>query len=57
MIKRYRRKVMEDLWSEESKFASWLEVEIAACEAWARLGKIPQQDVAQTRKKAILRHF
>jgi adenylosuccinate lyase len=34
------------LWSEEAKFASWLRVELAICQAWARLGEIPAADLA-----------
>ncbi|MEJ5296422.1 MAG: hypothetical protein WHZ52_00120, partial [Armatimonadota bacterium] len=40
MIKRYSRPEMSNLWSEESKFASWLEVELAICEGWAELGVV-----------------
>ena len=43
---------MGDLWSEEAKFGSWLRVEIAACEAWTKLGRIPRKDMAAIRKKA-----
>ena len=35
---------MAALWSDEGKFSSWLEVELAALEAWAELGAIPRQD-------------
>ena len=45
MIERYSRKNMRDIWSEESKFAAWLKVEILACEAWSELGEIPKADV------------
>ncbi len=41
MIERYTRKEMGALWSLEAKFRKWLDVEIAACEAWAELGEIP----------------
>jgi adenylosuccinate lyase len=43
---------MTALWSEETKFQKWLDVEIAACEAWAELGKIPAGDLATIKKKA-----
>lgn len=39
-------------WSEHQKFESWLKVEIAACEAWNKLGKIPTQDLKNIQKKA-----
>ena len=45
MIERYCRPPMKWVWSDESKFAKWLEVEIAACEAWAELGAIPREAV------------
>ena len=45
MIERYSRPEMERVWSDENKFAKWLEVEIAACEAWAELGVIPREVV------------
>jgi adenylosuccinate lyase len=43
---------MGALWSEQSKYDSWLKVEIAACEAWAKLGKIPPKDLSVIKKKA-----
>ena len=41
MIERYTRPEMGDVWSEQSKIALWLRVEIAVCEAWHRRGRIP----------------
>lgn len=52
MIPRYTLPEMGDLWSEQAKYESWLKVEIAACEAWTRLGKIPKKNMAVIRKKA-----
>lgn len=52
MIERYTRKAMGALWSLENRFAAWLEVEIAVCEAWAELGRIPAADMAAIREKA-----
>ena len=49
MIERYTRKAMGDLWSLENRFAAWLEVEVAVCEAWNRLGVIPDADLAEIR--------
>ena len=43
---------MGAIWSEKAKFDSWLKVEIAACEAWARLGRIPKKDLGLIKKKA-----
>lgn len=45
MISRYARKEMSDIWTDEQQFQSWLDVELAACWAWAKLGKIPMEDV------------
>ncbi len=36
---------MSDIWTEENQFNAWLEVELAACWAWAKLGTIPMEDV------------
>ncbi len=41
MIERYTRQAMGRIWSEEAKYAAWLRVEVAACEAYARRGRIP----------------
>ena len=45
MIERYSRPQMKRVWSDENKFAKWLEVEIAVCEAWAELGVIPREAI------------
>ena len=45
MIERYSRPAMKRIWSDENKFDKWLEVEIAACEAWAQLGVIPRSAI------------
>jgi len=52
MIPRYTRKAMERIWTLESKYSKWLEVEIAACEAWAEMGIIPQNALNVIREKA-----
>ena len=49
MIERYTRPEMGSLWSDQSRFEAWLEVEIAVCEAWHRLGRIDSQDMQQIR--------
>jgi len=43
MIERYSRPEMKRVWSDESKFAKWLEVEMAVCDAWVKLGVIPAE--------------
>jgi len=45
MIERYSRPQMKRVWSDENKFTKWLEVEIAACEAWAEVGVIPRKAI------------
>ncbi len=47
MIERYSRPQMKKVWSEDNKFAKWLDVEIAACDAWAEIGRIPRKDVSK----------
>lgn len=49
MIDRYSREAMKRIWSDEGKYDRWLAVEIAVCEAWARLGVIPQGDMERIR--------
>ena len=52
MIPRYSRPEMLAVWSEQNKFQRWLDVEIAACEAWAELGQIPAEAAATIRRNA-----
>jgi adenylosuccinate lyase len=52
VIPRYSRPAMTGIWSEETKFARWLEVELAALDGWAELGAIPAGDVAAIRARA-----
>jgi adenylosuccinate lyase len=47
MIERYSRPEMKEVWSDENKFAKWLEVEIAVCEAWSELGVIPREAISK----------
>ena len=52
MIERYTRPKMGALWTDEHKFATWLKVELAVCEAMAKAGQIPRQDWTTIRRKA-----
>jgi len=52
MIERYSRPEMTGIWTEENQFKAWLEVELAACKAWSRLGKIPSEDIDLLYKNA-----
>ena len=45
---------MARLWSDEDRLARWLEVELAALEAWAEVGAIPRDDVAAIRAHAVV---
>ena len=50
MIERYSRPAMKKVWSEENKYQKWLQVELAACEAWTEEGVIPPEDMRLLRK-------
>lgn len=52
MIERYTRPEMAALWSLESRYRAWLEVEIAVCRAWNEQGIIPDADLAEIVAKA-----
>jgi adenylosuccinate lyase len=45
---------MARIWSEESKLARWLDVELAALEGWAEVAAIPADDVAAIRARATV---
>ena len=44
---------MKNVWSEEGKLARWLEVELAALEAWAEVGAVPAEAAAEARALAV----
>lgn len=52
MIARYTLPQMGNIWTEQAKYDAWLKVEVAACEAWAKLGRIPKKDLAIIKKRA-----
>ena len=52
MIERYTRPEMGSLWTTRRRLDAWLEVEIAVCEAWTRLGVIDAASMATIREKA-----
>lgn len=43
---------MRQLWSEQRKFETWLEIEILACEAMAAAGQIPKEDAMAIRERS-----
>ncbi len=52
MLERYTLKGMNDIWNEKTRYAKWLEVELAACEGMQKEGLIPKGSVEKIRKKA-----
>ena len=50
MIERYSRPRMKKIWSDKTKFDNWLKVELAVCEAWTKLGKVPPKAMTRIRK-------
>ncbi len=52
MIPRYTRKKMAAVWEPENRFGKWLQIEIYACEAMARLGLVPPAALKEIKKKA-----
>ena len=53
MIARYSRPDMKRVWSEESRLARLLEVELAALEGWAEIGAVPADAAAEVRERAV----
>ena len=52
MIERYTNPEMGSLWKDQNRYRTWLDVEIAVCEAWAKLGKIPAGALKTIKAKA-----
>ncbi|MDS1029015.1 adenylosuccinate lyase [Bacillota bacterium LX-D] len=52
MIERYTLPEMGQVWSDESRFRNWLKIEVLACEAQAKLGKIPMEALKEIQEKA-----
>ena len=44
---------MTRIWSDESKFTRWLEVELAALDGWAAVGVVPTEAAAEIRERAV----
>ena len=51
MIDRYTTPEMARLWSEAHRYQTWLEVELAATEAWEALGEVPAGTARRIREK------
>ncbi|MFA7010396.1 MAG: adenylosuccinate lyase, partial [Bacilli bacterium] len=52
MIERYTNAKMKAIWTDESKFLNFLEVEIASLDALSKLGFVPYEDVVSIKAKA-----
>ncbi|UCF30069.1 MAG: adenylosuccinate lyase [bacterium] len=52
MIPRYTRPEMAAVWAPENRFKIWLDVEVAACEAWNRIGRVPDEALARIKASA-----
>ena len=52
MIDRYSREEMAKIWTLESKFQYYLDVEVAVAEAYAELGTFPKNDIEELKRKA-----
>jgi adenylosuccinate lyase len=53
MIARYSRPAMKRVWSDESRLARWLAVELAALDGWAELGTVPREAAEAIRTHAV----
>ena len=54
VIARYSRPAMASIWSDEARLARWLEVELAALDAWVQVGVVPAIAVESIRQRATL---
>jgi adenylosuccinate lyase len=52
VIPRYTRPEIGAVWTPQAKMESWLEVELAATEAWAAEGVVPREAAEEARAKA-----
>jgi adenylosuccinate lyase len=52
MIPRYTRPAMGRIWTDEARYARWLEIELLACEALAARGEVPAAAVRAMRRRA-----
>ena len=52
MIPRYTLPEMGGVWEERAKYRHWLRIEVLAAEAWAKLGVVPETEMAEIRERA-----
>jgi adenylosuccinate lyase len=55
MIPRYSREIITKIWSPENRYKKWLDVEILACEAMAKLGKIPESALKNIKENVSIK--
>ncbi len=54
MIDRYTRPEMGRIWTLENRYKAWLDVELAVCEAWSDMGRVPAEAVRNIRARAVV---
>ncbi len=52
MIPRYTLPRMTSVWEPQNRYATWLRVELLACEAWTELGVVPREALAVIQERA-----
>jgi adenylosuccinate lyase len=52
LIPRYTREQMGKLWEPDNRYRTWLDIELAVCEAWAERGVIPRESMDRIRERA-----
>ena len=52
MISRYTREEIGAVWTQQRKLETWLEVELAATDAWAAESVVSAEDAAACRERA-----
>ena len=53
MVPRYSRKEMVDIWSDDSKYSIWLDIEVYALEGMELVGIVPKGTASAVKKKAL----
>ncbi len=54
MIERYSRQEMASIWTLENRYQAWLDVEIAVCHAWHKLGRIDSESLKDITEKSAI---
>jgi adenylosuccinate lyase len=55
VIPRYSREIMTNIWSPENRYRKWLDVEILACEAMVKLGKVPESALKNIKENVSIK--